>query len=149
MFIFLASNKVKNQKSVLKAKSAMDCLRILQDEHLFTQKDVIFMQFLCRETNCLKLYAKCIEYAEKQKALCFFEKPSGKVLVDLVENFFHLFHKPHRNERNNYVAIICLIVEFERKWICLLFRKEVDNAFQYIYTCNRLSWYQRYDLNLT
>lgn len=85
MFIFLASNKVKNRISVLEAKSAMDCLTILQDEKLFTQTDVIFMQFLCRETDCLNLYAKCIEYAEKQKALCFFEKQSGNFSVNNVE----------------------------------------------------------------
>lgn len=85
MFIFLASNKVKNRRSVLEATSAMDCLTILQDEQLFTQTDVIFMQFLCRETECLKLNDKCIEYAEKQKALCFFEKQSGNFSVDYVE----------------------------------------------------------------
>lgn len=85
MFIFLASNKVKNRISVLEAKSAMDCLTILQDEKLFTQTDVIFMQFLCRETDCLNLYAKCIEYAEKQKVLCFFEKQSGNFSVNNVE----------------------------------------------------------------
>lgn len=85
MFIFLGSSKVKNRISVLEAKSAMDCLTILQDEKLFTQTDVIFMQFLCRETDCLNLYAKCIEYAEKQKALCFFEKQSGNFSVNNVE----------------------------------------------------------------
>lgn len=74
----LASNKVKNREAVEEAKSAMDCLMILQDEKLFTERDVIYMQFLCRETDCLELYAKCIEYADKQKALCFFEKLSGK-----------------------------------------------------------------------
>lgn len=77
-YIFLASNQVKHRKAVLEAKSALDCLRILQDESLFTQADVIFMQFLCRETDCLDLNEKCIEYAEKQKALCFFERTPGK-----------------------------------------------------------------------
>lgn len=77
-YIFLATNKVKHRKAVLEAKSALDCLRILQDESLFTQTDVIFMQFLCRETDCLDLNEKCIEYAEKQKALCFYERTQGK-----------------------------------------------------------------------
>lgn len=76
---------MKNRRSVLEATSAIDCLTILQDEQLFTQTDVIFMQFLCRETECLKLNDKCIEYAEKQKALCFFEKQSGNFSVDYVE----------------------------------------------------------------
>lgn len=120
MFIFLASNKVKNQKSVLEAKSAMDCLRILQDEHLFTQKDVIFMQFLCRETDCLKLYAKCIEYAEKQKALCFFEKQSGKFLSRLRRIVNHLLHirLSCLNDRDYSLSTICLIIS---KGIVLLF----------------------------
>lgn len=79
---FLASNKVRNQKSVCEATSTLDCLRILQDENLFTQTDVIFMQFLCRETKCFDLYKECIEYAEKQKALCYFEKMPGKVTIN-------------------------------------------------------------------
>lgn len=74
-----ASNKIQNRKSVLEAKTTLDCLRILQDENLFTQTDVIFMQFLCSETDCFDLYEKCIEYAEKQRALCYFEKKSGKI----------------------------------------------------------------------
>lgn len=77
MFI-TASDKIKNRTSVLEAKTTLDCLRILQDENLFTPKDVIFMQFLCRETDCLDLFEKCIEYAEKQRALCYFEKKPGK-----------------------------------------------------------------------
>lgn len=77
MFI-TASDKIKNRTSVLEAETTFDCLRILQDENLFTQEDVIFMQFLCRETDCFDLYEKCIEYAEKQRALCYFEKKSGK-----------------------------------------------------------------------
>lgn len=62
----------------MEAKSALDCLMILQTENLFTQSDVIFMQFLCKETECLDLYEKCVEYAEKQRALCYFEKKTGK-----------------------------------------------------------------------
>lgn len=59
---------------------------ILHDEGLFTNTDVVFMQFLCKETKCLDLYEKCIEYAKSQGALCFFEKPSGKhKLVDNVK----------------------------------------------------------------
>lgn len=77
MFI-TASDKIKNRTSVLEAKTTLDCLRILQDENLFTPKDVIFVQFLCRETDCLDLFEKCIEYAEKQRALCYFEKKPGK-----------------------------------------------------------------------
>lgn len=77
MFI-TASGKIKNRTSVLEAETTLDFLRILQEENLFTQENVIFMQFLCRETGCFDLYEKCIEYAEKQRALCYFEKKPGK-----------------------------------------------------------------------
>lgn len=83
---------MKNRRSVLDAKSAMDCLTILQDEKLFTQTDVIFMQFLCRETDCLELNDICIEYAEKQKALCFFEKQSGNFSVDYLTYLIFVMH---------------------------------------------------------
>lgn len=73
----------------MEAKTTLECLRILQDENLFTQADVIFMQFLCRETNCLDLFEKCIEYAEKQRALCYFEKNPGKDIY--VEPIYTVF----------------------------------------------------------
>lgn len=82
-FLLLATDEVKDRKTVLKATSAFDCIRILQEEKLFTQRDVIFMQFLCSESNCSDLYDKCVEYAEKQKALCYFEKRSVNGHVDV------------------------------------------------------------------
>lgn len=78
-FFVVDSKKVKNLTSVAEAKSVLKCIEILQDEKLFTQKDVIYMQFLCQEADCFDLFSKCIEYAEKQEALCYFEKPLGKV----------------------------------------------------------------------
>lgn len=59
------------------AKSVWTCLRILQHEGLFTQKDVTFMQWLCTETGCEDLNTKCINYAEKQGAIFFSEKQPG------------------------------------------------------------------------
>lgn len=75
-YIIRASGKVENVSSIMSARSAMKCFTILQDENLFTQKDVIFMQFLCKEMECDELYSRCIEYAVTNKALCYFEKPT-------------------------------------------------------------------------
>lgn len=61
----------------MSASSASECFTILHEENLFTQKDVIFMQFLCKETGCEDLYSECIKYALTNKALCYFEKPPG------------------------------------------------------------------------
>lgn len=80
------SNIVHNLTSVMKATSALECIRILQDEQLYTQTDVIFMQFLCTQTECLDLHAKCVEYAEQQKALCYFEMPPGKSIIHIIFN---------------------------------------------------------------
>nr|XP_034321578.1 uncharacterized protein LOC105323062 [Crassostrea gigas] len=73
--ILLASEKVQNVSALMSASSASECFSILHEENLFTQKDVIFMQFLCKETGCEELYSQCIKYALTNKALCFFEKP--------------------------------------------------------------------------
>lgn len=74
------SKKVKNLTSVKEATSVLECIEILQDENLFTPTDVIYMQFLCQEADCFDLFTKCVEYAEcKQRALCYFKKPTGKV----------------------------------------------------------------------
>lgn len=81
IFYFVDSKKVKNLTSLTEAKSVLECIDILQDENLFTQKDVIYMQFLCKEAGCLELFDECIKYAEKQKALCYFIKPLGKALL--------------------------------------------------------------------
>lgn len=75
----VGSNKVKNLTSLKEAKSVSECIEILQDEQLFTQKDVIYMQFLCQEADCLDLFKICKEYAEEQKSLCYFKKTLGKV----------------------------------------------------------------------
>lgn len=79
MLFNLGSKKVKNIKSLNKAKSARDCFRILDSEKLFTQLDVTFMQFLLRRTECKELEDKCVEYAKGQKALGFYEIQPGTV----------------------------------------------------------------------
>lgn len=77
-YLLKGSCKAKNMTSLQSAKSALECFTILQDENLFSSNDVILMQFLCSETNCEELYTKCIEYALKKKALCYFERPPEK-----------------------------------------------------------------------
>lgn len=71
------------------AKSVWTCLKILQDELLFTQKDVTIMQWLCIETGCQVLNAKCIDYAKKQGATFFSEKPPG-IFSTVVLSFFFM-----------------------------------------------------------
>lgn len=96
------SNKVKNLASVKEATSVLECIEILQDENLFTPTDVIYMQFLCQEADCFDLFTKCVEYAEsKQRALCYFKKPPGKVCW-----FYYLFFVKYQNDRN---FIMCFI----------------------------------------
>ncbi|XP_065927180.1 uncharacterized protein [Magallana gigas] len=68
------SKKVKNIKSLNEARSARDCIRILDSENLFTKSDVTFVQFLLRMTECKDLENKCVEYAKGQRALGFYEK---------------------------------------------------------------------------
>lgn len=70
------SGKVKDLTSLKQANCARDCFRILNDENLFTNVDVIFVQYLLKTTHCDKLYRKCYEYARSQKALCFYEMPT-------------------------------------------------------------------------
>nr|XP_034332290.1 uncharacterized protein LOC105331445 isoform X1 [Crassostrea gigas] len=69
-----SSKKVKNIKSLNEARSARDCIRILDSENLFTKSDVTFVQFLLRRTECKDLENKCVEYAKGQRALGFYEK---------------------------------------------------------------------------
>lgn len=77
MFNVLVSEKIENESALKSAKSAGECFTILHEENLLTQKDVIFMQFLCKMTGCSELNLQCIEYASTNKALCYYEKPPG------------------------------------------------------------------------
>lgn len=79
-FIFTDSYKCRDKTSLLEAKSVAECLGVLRDNELFKPSDVIFIQFLLKETDCWDLYKQCIKYAEEQNALCFYEKQSGIVL---------------------------------------------------------------------
>lgn len=79
MLFNLGSKKENNINSLKEAKSARDCFRILESENLFTKLDVMFMQFLLRRTGCKELENKCVEYAEGQGALGFYEKQPGTV----------------------------------------------------------------------
>lgn len=76
----VASGKVADVTSLKSADSAMECFTILQDENIFSKRDVIFMQFLCKETGCIELYEKCTDYALSQNALCYFERQIGRLL---------------------------------------------------------------------
>lgn len=69
------SCKAEDITSLKQAVSARDCLRYLRDAKLFTSSDVIFVQYLFKRINCNELFVECYRYAEKQDALCFYEKP--------------------------------------------------------------------------
>lgn len=86
--LFLDSGKVADTISLKNAKCARDCLRILRDENLFSPEDVIFIQYLLKKTNCKELNTRCYEYAKAQKALCFYEMPSGNINYNYVLYFF-------------------------------------------------------------
>lgn len=72
VFIIVDSQKVKDMTLFAQTVSARDCLEILCDQKLFTPWDVIFIQFLLKNTECLELFQKCVAYAEAHRALCFF-----------------------------------------------------------------------------
>lgn len=70
--------KTEDIASIKQAVSARDCLRYLRDAKLFTSSDVMFVQYLFKRIDCKEQFAECYKYAEKQDALCFYEKPPAK-----------------------------------------------------------------------
>lgn len=75
-----ASGKVANVERLKKTESVSECLSLLLEENLYSQYDVVFMQFLCKEMCCIELYTECITYAFEHKALCFYEKTTGNCM---------------------------------------------------------------------
>ncbi|XP_062592256.1 uncharacterized protein LOC134253689 [Saccostrea cucullata] len=49
-------------------------LEILKREGLFSNCDVILVQYVLRRIGCLDLYERCYKYAQACEALCFFER---------------------------------------------------------------------------
>lgn len=72
-------DSLKDKLSIEKKETAREYFDILKENELFTPSDVIFMQFLLRESNCEELNEKCIAYARTQKALCFYEERPSKI----------------------------------------------------------------------
>lgn len=72
-------DSLKDKLSIEKKETAREYFDILKENELFTPSDVIFMQFLLRESNCEELNEKCIAYATTQKALCFYEERPSKI----------------------------------------------------------------------
>jgi hypothetical protein len=70
-------------KAVEKVNSIRELFLLLRENKLFTQSDVIFIQGLFKQIDCGKLYNKCIKYARKHGALCFYEKQPGAFLHKL------------------------------------------------------------------
>lgn len=83
-FNIVASGRVRDIECLDAANSVLAVFSILQRENIFRKKDVIFLQFLFRLTDCKDLNDKCINYALSMKALCFFEATSGEYSFTLI-----------------------------------------------------------------
>lgn len=79
LFNISDNSKAEDIASIKQAVSARDCLRYLRDAKRFTSSDVMFVQYLFKKIDCGEQYEKCYKYAEKQDALCFYEKPPGNI----------------------------------------------------------------------
>lgn len=74
-YLIRLSCDIKEVKELNKAKNAADCFMVLWKEEIITTSNVIAMQFLLQETNSEELERKCVEYAIKQNAIYYYEKP--------------------------------------------------------------------------
>lgn len=81
-------DSLKDKLSIEKKETAREYFDILKENELFTPSDVIFMQFLLRESNCEELNEKCIAYATTQKALCFYEERPSKINFMFIHYYF-------------------------------------------------------------
>lgn len=125
-FAILDSNKVENWKSLRKlnqATCARDCFRVLRDEELFTYENVIFVQYLLKTTHCEELYTQCVEYAKTQKALCFYEAPTGNLYENPVDmtNCKALIRNFSQQSDNVYLlSVFSKFLIIQSKRICFL-----------------------------
>lgn len=106
-FFFTDSLQLNDKTSLMEAESVAECLGVLKDNELFKPSDVIFIQFLLRETNCWDLYKQCIKYAEEQNALCFYERQSGKVYH--LPFAFLWYRLLFENIPQHFIQLLCCI----------------------------------------
>lgn len=83
-FFISDSCKAEDIASIKQAVSARDCLGYLRDAKRFTSSDVMFVQYLFKKIDCREQFEKCYKYAEKQDALCFYEKPPGNIFLSKI-----------------------------------------------------------------
>lgn len=125
-FAILDSNKVENWKSLRKlnqATCARDCFRVLRDEELFTYENVIFVQYLLKTTHCEELYTQCVEYAKTQKALCFYEAPTGNLYenpVDMTNCKALLRYFSQQSDNVYLLSVFSKFLIIQSKRICFL-----------------------------
>lgn len=86
----LVSCDIKDVKELDQAENAADCFTILWKEELITTSNVIAMQFLLQETQCEDLEKKCVEFAKKQNAIYYYEKPPG-IKLFCTSRLLHFF----------------------------------------------------------
>lgn len=91
IFLIVVSCDIKEVKELNKAKNAADCFMVLWKEEIITTSNVIAMQFLLQETNSEELERKCVEYAIKQNAIYYYEKPPGITFIVNIEMSVYLF----------------------------------------------------------
>lgn len=99
----LVSCDIKELKELDQAKNASECFLILWKEEIITTSNVIAMQFLLQETECEDLERKCVEFAKKQNAIYYYEKPPGITFIlyikiigtDCIIIFLFLIHRTY------------------------------------------------------
>lgn len=64
---------------------------VLWKEEIITTSNIIAMQFLLQETKSEELERKCVEYAKKQNAIYYYEKPPGITFIVNIEMIAYLF----------------------------------------------------------
>lgn len=145
IFYVVGSKRVKNTTSLEAAKSVFECIEILQDEQLFTQKDVIFMQFLCQETDCLELFRICKDFAVEEKALCYFKTELGNVKSYYAYLLQRNIVVCNLNNTLYFIKLVCFAM---RNWNEMLWYGMQCFATRFKQNCTWLQSSKRLQLNI-
>lgn len=118
MLLFAASEKVRDMESLKEAKSVLECFSILQYENVFSKRNVIFLQFLLKLTECDELNEMCINYALNQEALCYFDNSS--TLLGMYFFFYKYFSlRTQYQSKLNFVLLFMSVTTIRNS--CTIF----------------------------
>lgn len=118
-YLIQVSCNVEDVTLLEEAKTVFECFMILGKEGIISPSDIIVLQFLLKETKCEKLERMCLEYAQQNKALCYYEEPPETGFQKLHFHVLGEINKYNKDDTTKIMKTVASIVGCSEKDISI------------------------------